>query len=86
MAQPIEIELKVAQVFKDNELHYEYDVRSNGEVNVKVYGGDWKHGHLYLDHVMTLNGFIPLAEIPFDTPTLEDSYSALHVYKLNESN
>lgn len=86
MATPIEIELKVAKVFKDNDLHYEYGVNPKGEVNVEVHWGDWKHDHLHLAYVMEHNGFTKVGEMPFGEPTGDDTYSATHVYKLNESN
>lgn len=85
MSNQIEIELKVAQVFKDNDLHYEYGIRPNGEVNVDVHWGDWKHDHLYIDYVMEHNGFTQVRVMPFGEPTGDDTYSATHVYKLNES-
>lgn len=85
MSQNLFIEQKVAKAFQENDLHYDYDVNPNGEVNVTVEGGDWKHDHLTLDHVMTLNGFTPLSETRFGEPSGDDSYSATHVYKLTQS-
>lgn len=86
MAPPSEIERKVAKVFNDNDLHYDFYVRANGEVEVVVHWGDWKHDHLCLKNVMEDNGFTQVREMPDGAPTGGDTYTATHVYKLNESN
>lgn len=47
---------------------------------IRIEWGDWKHDHLFLDHIMRENGYDN-----FSTVTLEedgsDYYSAVHYYK-----
>lgn len=54
----------------------EYD---NGEVDVLIEWGDWKHDHLYCDHIMKELGY----ELSIETETEEngsDCYSAIRNY------
>lgn len=53
----------------------------NKDLVVSIEWGDWKHGHLYLDHLMKEKGFIKVGE----TTTGEDGsdcYSADHFYRV----
>lgn len=43
---------KVYNIFKENELSYDYSVIGDN-VEIEVYWGDWKHDHLRLKNIMS---------------------------------
>ena len=79
MAQQTEIELKVAKVFKDNDLHYEYGINPKGEVNVEVHWGDWKHDHGWCATLMGYIGYVQ-DDVVVTEDNGSDCYSARHYY------
>ena len=52
---------KVYNIFKENELNYDYSVIGDN-VEIEVYWGDWKHDHLRLKNIMSNNGFMCINE------------------------
>lgn len=52
-----------------------------GSVCIKVTWGDWKHDHLYLDHLMGELGYILVNEDVTEEDG-SDCYSSEHYYKL----
>lgn len=76
-----ELEAKIRDIFSAEELTYDYWVRPNSEIIVTVDRGDWKHDHIYLDHVMYQHGFDCVANEQFGPPTYDDSYSSTHVFR-----
>ena len=81
MATPTEIELKVAKVFNDNDLNYDYGVNPKGEVNVEVHWGDWKHDHIALQNAMKKAGYLSFGRhiIEDDEDNGDDSFSAIYL-------
>jgi len=73
---------KVSKFFKDNDLPYDWSVTREGNVEVTVADGDWKHDHLHLDWVMEENGYGKVSERSFGEPTGGDWYSSVHVYRI----
>ena len=72
----------VLNLFKKNQINYDFDVIGPGSIQVFVECGDWKHDHLFLDHIMKEAGFEWLG----DRLTREDGsdcYSSIHYYKWN---
>lgn len=70
---------EVGKIFSDNNISHEFDVDRNNHVRVIVEDGDWKHDHLRLRRIMTLNNFICLDEILTDDED-DDSYSAEYCF------
>ena len=79
------LEKKVADLFKEKELYYEWGVYSEGidkyVIEVVVEWGDWKHDHAYLDWVMNENGFVKTNEVVTEDDG-SDCYSAVHTFKV----
>ena len=72
---------KVSRIFREHQFHYEWYVQHDRRLlNVDVEWGDWKHDHLHLDYVMAAEGFTPVSTRPFGEDTMDDTYSATHVY------
>lgn len=77
---------EVQKIFKDNDLHYEWWESPNGNINVNVEWGDWKHDHRYLEYVMRQNGYVQIESIITEEDET-DAYSAKHIFKKkNEDN
>lgn len=74
-----DLEKKVRDVFRENECYYDFEI-SNGFIEIYVLWGDWKHDHLFLDHIMQKNGFI-LKDETIDEEDGSDCYSSTHRYK-----
>ena len=53
---------------------------SNGEVNVLIEWGDWKHDHAYCDHLMKQKGYVCTDEQVTEEDG-SDTYSAIHFYE-----
>lgn len=73
------MEEKLLNVFRENDLHHEYDVY---EDHIVVHAnGDWKHTHARLDYLMGLAGFkcYDKVELDFDG---DDFGSIDHYYRL----
>ena len=74
------MEERIRKIFKDNDLHYEWDEDLTlPVVYVHVLWGDWKHDHAYLKHVMQENDFIFIGE-EITEEDGSDCYSATHTY------
>ena len=75
------IEERVSRIFREHRFHYEWYVQHDSRLlHVPVHVGDWKHDHLHLDYVMAAEGFHIVSTTPFGEPTMDDTYSATHVY------
>lgn len=74
-----ESEKRVLDIFRKNECHYDVCV-SNGYIEILVLCGDWKHDHLFLDHIMKQNGFALIDEV-IEEEDGSDCYSSTHRFK-----
>ena len=70
----------IEKIFSDHDLWYEWSINGEDEVEVSIEMGDWKHDHLYLDYVMSENGFVLVGEDITDENGT-DSYSSIHYFK-----
>lgn len=52
----------------------------NGKISICIEWGDWKHDHLYCDHLMKTLGYTCYDEEETETDG-SDCYSAIHNYK-----
>lgn len=74
---------KICKTLKDNKLYFEVDCFStNGIFTIDVEWGDWKHDHLYLDHIMKGIGLIKIHESVLESDG-SDCYSSRHFYQIN---
>ena len=72
---------KIKQIFKENNLSYDWDINAELSCVVSVYveWGDWKHDHIYLDNIMKQNGFNRICEEVTEEDG-SDTYSATHIF------
>lgn len=78
-----DIEKDIQRILNENDMWYEWDVDSKGTVEIDVEWGDWKHDHLYLDHVMRENGYIFTGEEVTEEDG-SDTYSSVHTFLKRE--
>jgi hypothetical protein len=74
-----DIEKDIQRIFKENKMWHDWDVNLDGSVEISVDWGDWKHDHLYLNHVMRENGYILMGEEVTEEDG-GDAYSAVHTF------
>lgn len=79
----INIQEKVADIFKRHELYHDYSIISPSKVEVEVVWGDWKHEHGALTQFMNLNGFRQIDERVTEEDG-SDCYSSVHTYQLKQ--
>ena len=72
----------IKQIYKENNIWYEWYCTNDNNVEITVEFGDWKHDHGFIDHLMRENGFDKIGEdVTFDDGT--DAYSSIHYYHLH---
>ena len=76
----------IKKIFKEHNLHYSWYVIAANMVEIYVDCGDWKHDHLYLQRLMTNNGFkfVGNEVDEEDEDNGDDTYSATHTYMFVE--
>ena len=72
---------KILDLFKKNDVWYEYWWNADGNLEVDVPDGDWKHDHLFLEHFMREAGYEQVEARQYGPPTGGDWYSATHVFR-----
>ena len=77
---------KIIDLFKENDVWYEYWWTADGNLEVEVSDGDWKHDHLFLEHFMRNAGYEQVEKRHYGGDTGGDWYSAVHVFKVPGSN
>ena len=73
---------KINKRLQKESLFYEvWEEEINGEnfIVILVEWGDWKHDHIYLDHIMREMDFSLIGEIVTEEDG-SDTYSSKHVY------
>ena len=72
---------EISKIFSENNVNYEFDIDRNNHVNITIEDGDWKHDHLKLKHIMTLNNFICADLTAVDEEgNGDDTYSAEYCF------
>lgn len=72
---------KIKKIFSDYKVNYEFDISRNDLVIITIEDGDWKHDHLRLKHIMTLNNFICVDSTSIDEEDDgDDTYSAEYCF------
>ena len=70
---------KIQEKLKENDLFH--DVYEFGPfVVVEITWGDWKHDHIFTDHIMKELGYTLYSEQETETNG-SDCYSSIHYYK-----
>ena len=64
-----------------NDMHYDFDVDSQGYIEITVEDGDWKHDHIRLKNLMNENGFLNVCSKEIGEDTGGDWYSAIHTFR-----
>ena len=72
---------KILDLFKKNNVWYEYGWTADGNLEVDVSNGDWKHDHIFLEYFMRNAGYEQVEVRRYGPPTGGDWYSAVHVFK-----
>lgn len=72
---------KIIDLFKENDVWYEYWWTAEGNLEVEVSDGDWKHDHIFLEHFMRNAGYEQVGERHYGGDTGGDWYSSVHVFK-----
>ena len=72
---------KILDLFKKNNVWYEYGWTAKGNLEVDVSNGDWKHDHIFLEYFMRNAGYEQVEVRLYGPPTGGDWYSAVHVFK-----
>lgn len=67
-------------LFKKDAVCYDFSATSETDIEITVKWGDWKHEHLYIEHVMKSNGFIQIDERTTEEDG-SDCYSAVHTFR-----
>ena len=70
---------RIKEIFKKYNCWYDWD-SYEGEIEVHVRWGDWKHDHIFLDHIMKEGGFVPTGELATEEDG-SDCYSSVHYYR-----
>lgn len=64
-----------------NDMHYDFDIDSQGVIEITVEDGDWKHDHIRLKNLMAKNGYFYFGCKEFGEDTGGDWYSAIHKFR-----
>jgi len=80
-----ERDLKVKKIFDGNGLRFGWGWDSDGNLEVEVLDGDWRHDHVALDIAMKKNGYEKVKELHSGVYTGGDWYTSVHVFKIPEA-
>ena len=64
-----------------NDMNYDFDIDSQGVIEITVEDGDWKHDHIRLKNLMAKNGYFYFGCKEFGEDTGGDWYSAIHKFR-----
>ena len=64
-----------------NDMHYDFDIDSQGFIEITVEDGDWKHDHIRLKNLMAKNGYVLFGSKEIGEDTGGDWYSAIHKFR-----
>lgn len=59
---------------------WEYNEWEDGQIEVEIGWGDWRHDHIRCDYIMRENGYILINEVVTEENG-GDAYSSIHYYK-----
>ena len=73
-------EQDVQRIMKENDCHYDWDINTDGSIEIVIEWGDWKHDHIWLKHIMRKNHYRCVDEVVTEEDG-GDAYSSVHVFK-----
>lgn len=76
-----EITQKVQELLSANKMRYDFNVDSNGFIEITVENGDWKHDHLALKHIMREAGYVLFDRHIPEQDNGDDSFDAVYLYR-----
>lgn len=71
----------IQSLLSSNDMHYDFDIDSQGFIEITVEDGDWKHDHIRLKNLMAKNGYILFGSKEIGEDTGGDWYSAIHRFR-----
>jgi len=71
----------IQSLLSTNDMHYDFDIDSQGFIEITVEDGDWKHDHIRLKNLMAKNGYIFFGSKEIGEDTGGDWYSAIHRFR-----
>ena len=72
---------KIQKALNDDGISFsDVSENMNGEITIYIEWGDWKHDHLFCDHIMNNLGYYLCSETETETDG-SDCYSSIHKYK-----
>lgn len=72
---------RIAKLFADNKMPYDFSVDDQGYIRITVENGDWKHDHMRLQQLMKSESFVFFDRHIPDEENGDDSYSAVYLYR-----
>ncbi len=75
---------KIEQILHLNKLDYEDISRKDDSIIVTIKNGDWKHSHLFLEFIMSEEGYYSNERVIIEDDNDDeesDSYSAKYIFK-----
>ena len=72
---------KIKSLLTANDMYYDFDVNSQGFIEITVEDGDWKHDHIRLKNLMAKNGYVLFGSEEIGEDTGGDWYSAIHRFR-----
>lgn len=72
---------KIIELLSANKMGYDFNVDSQGFVEITVENGDWKHDHLALRNIMREAGYIMFGRDIKDEDNGDDSYTATYRFR-----
>ena len=70
---------EINRILSKNHRYYDFDIDIDGNVEINVEWGDWKHDHLFLKSIMAENGFMQTDEVVTEEDG-DDAYSSTHFF------
>lgn len=76
---------KIRDLLKKHDMYYDILPQGNGNFQIIVTNGDWKHDHIRLRNIMKSYGYIFIGRyIPEEEEdSVDDSFSAVYLYSEN---
>lgn len=73
---------QIDKFLSDNGLYHDGVSRdADGDICVEIVWGDWKHEHIWCDHLMGYLGYTTACETIVTEENGSDCYSAIHYYE-----
>ena len=71
----------IQKLLSDNKMSYDFDIDSQGFIEITIIDGDWKHDHIALKNVMREAGYFPFGRTIIGADNGDDSFSAIYKFR-----